>query len=77
MNENRKPMPGESVVLTDVPEALLFELPEADQQAISEIVGKPIRLNQYDESGRTELEFTDPDGGIHFVYVDSNLIGIA
>ena len=65
----RKPMPGDPVVLEEVPQGLLDGLPKEDQQAISEIVGKPIRLNKYDEDGRAELEFTDQLGVIHFIYV--------
>jgi hypothetical protein len=65
----RKPMPGDSVVLEKVPLGLLDGLPKEDQQSISEIVGKPIRLNKYDEDGRAELEFTDQLGVIHYIYV--------
>jgi hypothetical protein len=55
-------MPGDSVVLEEVPQGLLDGLPKEDRQAISEIVGKPIRLNKYDENGRAELGFTDQLG---------------
>jgi hypothetical protein len=65
----RKPIPGDFVVLEEVPQGLLDGLPKEDQQAISEIAGKPIRLNKYDEDGRGELEFTDQHGAIHFIYV--------
>jgi hypothetical protein len=68
-NTYRKPMPGDSAVLEEVPQGLLDALPKEDQQAIFEIVGKPIRLNKYDEDGRAELEFTDQHGVIHFIYV--------
>ena len=49
-------------------------MPIEDQNAISEIVGKPIRLNEYDSNGRAELEFTDRQRMIHFIYVDPVLI---
>jgi len=39
-----KPKPGDSVVLIEAPPGLLYGLPREDQKAISEIVGKPIRL---------------------------------
>jgi hypothetical protein len=65
----RKPMPGDFVVLEEMPPGLLDSLPKEDQQAICEIVGKPIRLNKYDDDGRPELEFTDQHGVIHFIYV--------
>jgi hypothetical protein len=70
----RKPMPGDPVVLEEVPQGLLDDLPKEDQQAISEIVGKPIRLNKYDEDGRAELEFTDQHGVIHFIYVRTEFL---
>jgi hypothetical protein len=74
---DKKPKPRDKVVLTEVPPGLLADLPIEDQQAISEIVGKPILLNEYDEDGRAELEFTDSSGVIHFIYVNPSFIRIA
>jgi hypothetical protein len=48
-----------------------------DQQGISEVIGKPVQLSEYDAEGRAELEFTDRAGGIHFVYVSPNVITAA
>ena len=56
-------------MLTRVPPRLLEDLPLEDQQAISEVVGKPVQLNEYDEFGRAELEFKDSSGNFHFIYV--------
>jgi len=77
MTSESKPKPGDIVLLTQVPPGLLVNLPKEDQTAISEIVGKPVRLNDYDEQGRAELEFTDSSGGIHFVYVSPTVIRAA
>lgn len=74
---HRKPAPGDMVVLQEVPEGLLDGLPTKDQRAISEIVGKPVRLNEYDDAGRAEIEFTDREGVIHFIYVNPDLIRAA
>ena len=74
---HRKPKPGDTVVLKELPGGLLDGLPAEDQQAISAIVGKPIRLNEYDEAGRAELEFTDCGGGIHFIYVSPDALRTA
>jgi hypothetical protein len=63
------PKPGRMAVLTKLPPGFLNDLPTEDQRAISEIVGKPILLNKYEEDGRAELEFTDQYGVIHFIYV--------
>jgi hypothetical protein len=74
MARDKKPKPGDMVVLTEVPPGFLDDLPIEDQQAISEVVGKPIRLNDYDEDGRAELEFTDRDGNGHFIWVSPKFI---
>jgi hypothetical protein len=60
MNDNTKPEPGETVVLTTAPPDLLEGLPQEDQNAILAIVGKPVLLVEYDEIGRAELQFDDP-----------------
>jgi hypothetical protein len=71
---DKKPKPRDAVVLTEVPPGLLDDLPRADQQAISEAVGKPTALNEYDDDGRAELQFTDDRGVIHFIYVKPDFI---
>jgi len=72
--DNIKPKPGDTIALTEVPQGLLEDLPSEDQQAICDIVGKPILLVEYDEDGRAELEFRDHDGNVHFIYVNPALI---
>ncbi len=61
-----KPKPGDTVMLTEVPPGMLDDLPADDQQAINEVVGKPIVLNAYDDAGRAELEFKDRNGDFHW-----------
>jgi hypothetical protein len=72
-----KPKPGDLVLLVEAPPGLLEGLPEEDQKAISETIGKPIQLVGYDDDGRAELEFTDDDGVIHFIYVNPSVIRAA
>jgi hypothetical protein len=38
-----------------LPSSFLNVLPQENQQAIEDIVGQPIRLNEYDADGRAEL----------------------
>jgi hypothetical protein len=64
---------GDSVILTELPAGLLENLPNEDQAAIAEILGKPVRLLGY-KDGRAELEFTDKHGIIHFLYVNPSYI---
>jgi hypothetical protein len=72
--QNTKPKPGDTVVLTAVPPGMVEDLPSEDQQAITEIVGKPILLTQFDEDGRAELEFQDRNGNFHVLYVQPEFI---
>jgi hypothetical protein len=69
-----QPKPGDSVVVTALPAGFLDDLPNEDQQAISAVIGRPILLKEYDDVGRAELEFTDDNGVIHFIYVNPSLI---
>ncbi len=70
----KKPKPGEKVILKALPPGFIDDLPEEDQRAISAVVGKPIILNKYENDGRAELEFTDNEDTIHFIYVDPRFI---
>jgi hypothetical protein len=65
------------VVLTTIPKGFLDDLSEEDQQAIREIVGKPVLLNEYDDVGRAELEFNDRDGQTNFIFVAADFIKAA
>ena len=69
-----EPEPSEMVVLTEVPSGLLDDLPAEDQQAIIEVVGRPIVLRGYDDYGRAELEFEDRDGNGHVIFVAPRFI---
>ncbi len=71
-----KPKPGNRVILVELPPGFLEDLPKDDQQAIEDAVGKPVRLNDYDEEGRAELEFKDRSGCFHTIYVDPELIRV-
>lgn len=70
-----RPPTGSMVVLRELPPGLIDGLPREDQIAISEVVGKKVLLVEYDEDGRAELEFTDPHGVIHSIYVDPSYLG--
>ena len=69
----RKLNPGQKVVLKALPPGFIDDLPDEDQRAILDAVGKPIVLNGYDDDGRAELEFTDGEDG-HVIYVDPKFI---
>ena len=77
LETNTRPKPGDLVILRECPAGLVDDLPAADQQAISAIIGKLVRLNKYEDDGRAELEFTDADGVIHFLFLSPEFIGVA
>ncbi len=74
MTKLNKAKPGDVVVLERLPPGLLKGLPEEDQIAISEIVGKPVLMVCYDDDGRAELEFADRNGHRHSIFVDPGSI---
>jgi hypothetical protein len=72
--KSRKMNPGQKVVLKELPPGLVDGLLRSDQEAISEVVGKPILLVTCEDDGRAELEFVDKKGHIHFIWVDPKFI---
>jgi hypothetical protein len=68
---------GEMVVVKGVPPGLLEGLPGDDQTAISEIIGKPVLLVGYDDSGKAELQFTERDGATHSIWVNASFLRLA
>jgi|SoiMethySBSTD1v2_1073268.scaffolds.fasta_scaffold1257364_2 hypothetical protein len=74
MDLNKNPTPGELVVLKELPPGLLTGLPAEDQEAIREIIGKTVRLVEYDDAGRAEVEFTDREGAVHSIWVEPRFI---
>jgi len=72
--KRQKLKPGDKVLLKGLPPGFLDDLPIEDQQAISEMVGKPILLVDFEDDGRVELEFDEPGGQKHLIYVDLNFI---
>jgi len=73
-SRDKLPKPGDTVVLIGLSPGFLDDLPDEDKKAVSEIIGKPVRLNEYEEDGRAELEFKDGDGNLHFVYITPNFV---
>lgn len=73
-NNDKRPEPGEHVILIQVPLGLTDGLPMEDQRAIYAAVGKKALLNSYDDSGRAELEFRDKHGVVHYIYVSPDAI---
>jgi hypothetical protein len=76
ITHERKPRSKDMVMLREMPTGLLDNLPTGDRRAISEIIGKPVRLNDYDNDGRAELEFIDRHGVIHFIFVRPEILGL-
>jgi len=71
-----KPKPGDMVILTALPPGFLDDLPEEDQRAITEVIGKAILLREY-EDGRAVLDFREKNGTYHSLYVSPEFIKAA
>lgn len=61
--------PGGTVALMHLPPGSLDDLPLEEQTAIGEVLGTPVRLKEYKDDGRVELEFTDVAGVMHVIYI--------
>lgn len=72
IDHNGKPIPeGSTVRLLSAPAELLRGLPQEDQAAI-EWAAKEGQLTivGHDRFGNVELEFDDPSGTTHFIFVN-------
>jgi hypothetical protein len=65
--------PGDRVILTTAPAALLRGSPKEDQKAIRSIVGQPVILAGF-SYGQAELEFKDAQEDDHTIWVETALI---
>jgi hypothetical protein len=65
------------VLLKGIPPGFSDDLPQEDQEAISNVIGKSVLLVGYDKDGRAELEFTAGEGNFHTIYVDPKFIDAA
>ncbi len=74
MTSGDRPNTGEEVLLVSLPVGFTSDLPTEDQAAIAAVVGKTVRLINYRDDGRAELQFTDTHGIIHFLYVEPTYI---
>lgn len=60
---------GSSVLFIFAPNELLSGLPLDDQIAIKSQAGKIMTVQGFDSLGNVELEFSDCEGILHFIYV--------
>ncbi|HUJ30460.1 MAG TPA: hypothetical protein VLY23_04220 [Candidatus Acidoferrum sp.] len=66
---------GQRVILQPLPKEVIEFLPAADQQIVSEVVGRPIVFFiRYGRDGSAELEFVGSDNTAHLIYVDPRFV---
>jgi len=63
---------GDTVILLQAPNELLSDLPDEDQTAINDQIGKTMSIQGFDEYSHVELEFVSEDEMMHFIWVDSS-----
>lgn len=61
---------GDTVKLLNASEGLLRGLPSTDQSAIQDQVNKTMTIQSFNEYDHIELEFTDANGDMHFIWVE-------
>ena len=49
---------------------MLLGMTEREQEAVAEILEKPVLLVGYDADCRAELSFRDRNKSLHFIYLD-------
>ena len=60
---------GTWVRMPSAPDELLSGLPEDDQLAIRDIIGKELRVKGFDKNGHVELWFIDKKETYHYIWV--------
>lgn len=60
---------GCTVTVLSLPAGFLDGLEPVDQAAVQAIVGHLVMFNEYDQRGYAELQFTDANGVIHFIWL--------
>ena len=68
--------PGDFVVLLSIPPLLIRGLPDEDQAAIRDAVGKRVLFAGF-SYGKAEIEFKDSHGDDHTIWVDTDQIAPA
>lgn len=60
---------GDSVILIEIPDALVANLPPEDQEAIRAQKGNSLTIEGFDDWGNGELEFIDARGHLHTIWI--------
>jgi hypothetical protein len=60
---------GDSVKIIEIPVHIPYGLPQEDQLAIQEQIGKTLTVIAFNQNGEAELEFTDGSGCFHTIWL--------
>lgn len=75
LDRNKKPIAvGDSVKVIEIPVRLPQGLPEEDQIAIRDQIGKVSIIQGFNQDGYAELEFIDNAGHIHTIWIESHCL---
>ncbi len=71
LDRNKKPIAvGDSVKVVEIPARLPQGLPNEDQIAIYEQIGKELIIQGFNQDGHAELEFVDSSGYLHTIWIE-------
>ena len=65
---------GDTVLIKRIPEALLIDLPEEDQEAIRACAGQLLSISGFDVYGQAEIEFFDLQGNLHTIWIQTDCL---
>ena len=74
MAKGYKPKVGDKVILKGLPDKISHKSSKVGKERHLEKIGRPHMLTAYEPDGRAELEFSDSNGVIHYIYVNSSFI---
>lgn len=72
--EKNKLFCNDVVVILKISQNLLSDLPQEDQDAIKNCVGKKFSIAGFDALGNVEVEFVDGQGNPHTIWIESNCV---
>jgi hypothetical protein len=70
----RKLQKGDTVIVKEIPATLITGLPNEDQEAILECVGKAFRIAGFNSLGEAEIEFTDSSNDGHTIWLETKSV---
>lgn len=60
---------GDVVTVESIPESLVRGLPQSDQRAINDCLGRSFKISGFNDQGEAEIEFTEAEDEFHTIWI--------